>query len=147
MGANLNRGLDSVSSQAVARSQGGAGGRSPAVRTTLEFLRVFLRGVLRFGFSRPEWSGSPSFVSVTPTDGNEHPVDRNANYLVKTLNFRNRTGNTGTLYVGTTGQTDSLGIALTAGQGVSPEFTNPSLWFYKVVGGVAGDRYEIWWSG
>jgi len=120
---------------------------SPVVTATVHQLRQFLSGLLRWNIAAGTGLGAPNIVSIN-TDGNPHPVDLNATYLVSKLNFKNRLTNTGTLYVGSDpGSTGGLpGIQLSPGMSVSPPWTTPSKWFYTVGSAGANDVYEIWWS-
>lgn len=116
---------------------------NPKMQTGLDLLKQFLTNILRWGIAQGRSNGSPMFVHAN-TDGNEHCVDPNATYIVRALNFKNRSGNSGTLLVGSAGNES---IQLTAGQWVSPDWTSPAQWFYKVTGSASTDVYEIWWSG
>jgi hypothetical protein len=88
----------------------------------------------------------PNMVQLV-TDGHEHATDQNANFIVSYLNFRNRTTNTGILYVGGQGTTDYGGIQLLAGQSVSIPWCYPSQAYYKILGSVSTDVFECWWGG
>lgn len=116
---------------------------SREVRGVLSQLKQFFSTVLRWVIMTRSGRIGPGQTPVNPTDTGTHSVAPDADFLVSNLNFRNRVGNTGNLTVGNAG--DQF-IVLLPGQSVSPSWTYPAEWYYKVVGGVAADVYEIWWN-
>jgi hypothetical protein len=114
---------------------------------TLGLLKQFLKGILRWGIASGTNLGAPSIISVN-ADGKSHPVDLNATYLVSSLNIKNRSGNSGTLYVGSDPGSGSTlpGIQLLPGTWTTPGWTTPSRWYYNAQGAASTDVYEIWWS-
>ncbi len=111
---------------------------------TLGLLKIFLKGLLRWGIANGSNNGGVGHCSVNYNQTTEAPIDLNATYMVVQLNFRNRAGNSGTLHIGPTG--DQF-IALTSGESVTPVWTVPAKWYYNVSGGASTDVYEIWWTG
>lgn len=126
--------------------QGTSDLHAPEVMGVLAQLKQFFNLVLKWRVMRLSGPMSVGFADII-NDGNEHPVDLNATYVVSLFSVRNRSTNSGTIYIGSTGRTFPNGIQLEPGDSVPIPWCYPSEMFYNVQGGATTDVYEIWWGG